>query len=188
MFRKNLFIFSLFALNALFGGCSTDLKNSALNEVNTNSEDTLSMDNYECHEELTMFGEVEIYGSFASDLGCVFSEMVINGKKFTYTEGTAHLMKGLVKAKDSTKIIALIDRVYLQHEKIIEHETGVFEEYEVSYTYPYLAETATGYKLEAWILIPAQMIPEEHYELCEFTISKAGIISQKSMNRFTRSF
>ncbi len=133
----------------------------------------------ECHEKLDQFGKVEIFGSFAYDLGCRYSQMKIDGKNYDYKEGTTILAKRIVKREKTNLLIELIDVVYLQHSSVMTQEGDNFTKTKSKFQSPECKKVESGYSIKAWIHEPAQSQPIEHFSLMEFEISPDGVILKK---------
>ena len=78
---KKTIAYTFIALTTLFAGSSIACKN----EVPSHDP--------ECHALLEQFGDVEIFGGFAFDLGCIFDHMTIDGKKYTYAGEQRYWLK-----------------------------------------------------------------------------------------------
>jgi len=139
----------------------------------------------ECHREMTEFGDVEIFGSFANDLGCMYDVMKIDGKKYDYSDGTKILAKRFVKSGDSEKLVRLIDKIHLQHSDLMTRADDSFTEENKTFTVPKIVKVGSGYKLTAWIREGAQMIPVDEYDLVNYTISVKGVITGKILESFS---
>ena len=149
-----------------------------------NSEEILNGDP-KCQREMTDFGDVEIIGDFAHDLGCMYTIMRIDGKKYDYSEGTKILAKKLVESYDSELLIKLIDRIHLQHSDLMTRVDDSFTEENKTFSAPIIEKSGSGYKLTAWVREGAQSLPVDEYDLVTYTISANGVITGKILESFS---
>lgn len=141
----------------------------------------------ECSIEMKEFGDVEIKGSFANDLGCIFTTMYINGYYYEYYEGVQLLAAEIFRRKDKNKMVELIDKVYLQHSSIIKKSNDDFKTEDIQFAPVMISTDGQDYTITCWVLEHASMIPIHEYELVVFRIDRNGNIKQNRIKSFSHS-
>ena len=141
----------------------------------------------DCSRKMLDFGNVEIMGSFADNLGCMYTTMSINGHYYEYYEGVKILAKEIFHTKDNDKMVRLIDKIYLQHSTIVKDSNEDFKLENITYSPIKVSINKQGYTIKCWVLKHASMIPVQKYELLEFRIDRNGNIAQKAITGFSHS-
>ena len=150
----------------------------------------ISNDKYydpDCSRKMLDFGDVEIMGSFADNLGCMYTTMSINGYYYEYYEGVNILAKEIFHSKDKDKMVKLIDKIYLQHSTIVKESNDDFRLENMAYSPIKVSCDKQNCTIKCWVLEHASMIPVQEYELIEFRIDRNGNITQKEITGFSHS-
>ena len=141
----------------------------------------------DCSNKMLEFGNVEILGSFADNLGCMYTTMSINGYYYEYYEGVQILAKEIFHTGDKDKMVKLIDKIYLQHSTIVKESNEDFKLESMIYSPIKVSSDKRNYTIKCWVMDHAAMIPVQEYELLEFRIDRNGNIKKKPITGFSHS-
>lgn len=147
-----------------------------------------SQDDFGCHEQLSEFGNVEIVGSFAHDLGCIYETMTIDGKQYAYDQGVKILAAQHFSSKNDDIMINLVNRLYFQHSHIVFSEEESFTAEGQSFVAPTIVRKNKTIVIECWVKEPAQMQPIDGFSYCTITIHDNGKIEHTSGRSFSHEF